>query len=152
MGYTHYWTIRIGTDSEGWPEALAAARKVIEVAPRLLAGWDGEGEPELADGLSFNGRGPDAHETFAMPESTQGLQPHERFGGYWAFCKTAHKPYDVIVTAVLAAMEHTAPLCIEVTSDGDVADWQAGLVLARLALDDETVDVPKSVRIREVVV
>lgn len=60
-----------------------------------------------------------------------------RFGpGDWHFecCKTAQKPYDVIVTACLARLAECGPRTVVVHSDGEPADWEAGVKLASIML------------------
>lgn len=122
MGYTHYWTPKAIDDDNDWARITAAVKTVIGVADVPLAGWDGDGKPEI-DGefVRLNGKGEDAHETFALDRSSE-----------WVFCKTAYKPYDVVVTALLTylAAEHG----FEVSSDGEASDWEAGGKLAQLAL------------------
>ncbi len=49
------------------------------------------------------------------------------------FCKTARKPYDEIVTAILAVVDKLAPGALEIGSDGDESDWEEGLALAKKA-------------------
>jgi len=71
------------------------------------------------------------HESFVIPRP-----PAEG----WDFCKTAYKPYDVVVTAILALGEHLKLLTA--TSDGGADDWQDGIKLASEALG-ETVSLPQ---------
>ena len=47
------------------------------------------------------------------------------------FCKTAAKPYDLVVTAILVLAEHFSEGHFKVSSDGDPEDWAEGLALAR---------------------
>lgn len=122
MGYTHYWTPKPIDDDNEWAKVTAAAKAVIGVTDAKVAGWDGKGKPEIDDQfIRLNGKGDDAYETFALDRSSE-----------WSFCKTAHQPYDVVVTAMLTylAAEHG----FEVSSDGDAEDWEAGNRLATLAL------------------
>ena len=67
-----------------------------------------------------------AHETFSLeqkmhPESWQ--KPDEQ-GRYFNFCKTAYKPYDLAVTVALVIAKHYLGDAIEVSSDGEMKDWQ----------------------------
>jgi hypothetical protein len=60
---------------------------------------------------------------------------HETFGIRWfpsggevkGFCKTARKPYDILVCVSLLAFKHAFynPDVFSFSSDGDNADWQA---------------------------
>ena len=123
MGYTHYWT-PTALSVEAMAKVAAAADAIIGVADPDIAGWDGTGKPELSgERIAFNGRGPDDdHETFAIDADCPE----------WRFCKTARKPYDVVVTAVLTYL--AAEYGFDVSSDGDASDWEAGNKLATLAL------------------
>lgn len=129
MGYTHYWQrSRDFTESE-WDEICAATRKIIDTAPFQISicGPLGTGKPQVnKDLLRFNGTGKNGldHETFQIDR----LQSPDD----WGFCKTARKPYDVVVTAVLTYLANCWN--IDVSSDGDVEDWEAGVALAEMAL------------------
>jgi len=122
MGYTHYWTPKAIDDDNDWAKIVSATKAIIGVADCPIAGWDGEGKPEI-DGefIRFNGEGDDGYETFTLDRSSAGQ-----------FCKTDQRPYDVVVTAALTylAAEHG----FDVRSDGDASDWEAGGKLAQMAL------------------
>jgi hypothetical protein len=124
MGYTHYWRgQRAFTDSE-WTAICADAAKLLTDPPvRLALEYD---QPTAApvvdvDFIQFNGPGELGYETFLL----------EREPAPFQFCKTAHYPYDVVVTAILACAAHHAPEAIQVSSDGDADDWSLGLQLLR---------------------
>ena len=70
--------------------------------------------------IQFNGIGQDGHETMYVT----------RVGGRFNFCKTAYKPYDTVVVALLCLMEHCAPDVWVIGSDGNKLDWLEGLALA----------------------
>ena len=99
-----------------------------------LRGWDGKGKPEITDSvISFNGAGEMSHETmFIEREIVFDLNENwdkyraENFakkGECFAFCKTARKPYDLAVQIVLILYKHHFSKVVEVSSDGDEADW-----------------------------
>jgi hypothetical protein len=140
MGYTHYWRVRPTADAGAWREALVEAAEIVRHSPVSLAGWDGNGEPELSeDGIRFNGVGELAHETFELLADPARYEPApwgESIPGYvFSFCKTARKPYDIVVTALLAALhDRLGPSVIIVTSDGDPQDWADGCQLASCVL------------------
>lgn len=142
MGYTHYWT---------QPRALTADEmaEIGDVVTRLIAEADGKttktaggyhtnvplkvrnglgvDEPEITTAvISFNGDdvGDQGHETFQIAADRPG----------WDFCKTARKPYDVVVTATLAYL--AARWDFKVSSDGDPDDWVEGLKLAETVLGE----------------
>jgi hypothetical protein len=142
MGYTHYYNTKNATDAESYRRGVNDACKIVRASPVPLA--DGMGDPgtlpETRGALSFNGVGDDSHETLHLAENpTTGFN----------FCKTARKPYDVVVVAVLATMKDTMGDGFAVSSDGDQSDWEAGCKLASEvlgreikvpSLEDETTD------------
>ena len=137
MGYTHYWDHKGAAteDAEAYELALSEVRKVVAASPVPLAGGFGDvgTKPELDDGVRFNGVGHDSHETLSLRAT-----PEAGFD----CCKTARKPYDVVVTACLAVMADRLPT-FTVSSDGDeLEDWKAGCALA-----SEVLGRPISVRL-----
>lgn len=70
-----------------------------------------------------------SHETFSLPRILpkdgyrSALDAKDEAGRIFGFTKTAYKPYDIAVTAVLIiAKKHLGDL-INVKSDGDDKDW-----------------------------
>ncbi len=142
MGYTHYHsrnTKNLGSAYFYGKLALDAKAIIAEAERRgvTIRGYDGEGSPEFTEAFfRFNGNAEtgEDYETFAweaLPEqpewqrehfSGRGKNPNEIFD----FCKTAHKPYDAVVTAVLIRAKVIYGKCVEIRSDGDWSDWQAG--------------------------
>lgn len=124
MGYTHYWTPTKDVTDATWNRFVGLAREVITktIADGTeIAGPLGEGPPEIeGNRIAFNGPEHDdlGHETCEI----------ER-GGAWTFCKTAQKPYDVAVVALLAIGETLGILTA--SSDGNSSEWEDGLALAR---------------------
>lgn len=115
MGYTRCWR----NVSKLTPEFLAGATAIIKASPcPLVFEYDEPwSAPEISEeNIIFNGVEDDGHETFV-------LSPGKGF----SFCKTAYKPYDVVVTAILALADHYN-IC-SVSSDGNKDDWQAGVDL-----------------------
>jgi len=79
--------------------------------------------------IRFNGIDEDGHETFMLLKNDTPREWAEDKDVVFNFCKTAEKPYDVYVTGVLfLAMQHLTT-DIQVSSDGWVDDWQAGVAL-----------------------
>jgi hypothetical protein len=116
MGYTHYFgSDREFTASE-WEKLTLATRKVLRVAQEnlgigLAADYDNNAIPIVDDEVIwFNGYGDEGHETFAI----------KRSGGR-DFCKTARKPYDAPVVAVLLLADKICP-AFSWASDGDGED------------------------------
>ncbi len=135
MGYTHYWTPKI-VDQKTWDKFLEDAKTLKKNLPRYsqsaggyfaegrwkrvikIRGGLGTGRPEInKKAIYLNGdeqRGLD-HETFYISPTCDD----------WAFCKTARKPYDLLVCALLIAAH--AELGYEVSSDGDLEDWEPAI-------------------------
>lgn len=132
MGHTHYWEgVKTLT-----PEFVDAVQKVVTTCrvPLVLEHDVPETSPEIStDGIRFNGVESNGHETFVFQRSSS-----------FQFCKTARKPYDRAVTAVLSLAHHFG-LVQSVTSDGDTRDWADGVDLARTSTGLD-VEVPPNIR------
>jgi len=77
-----------------------------------------------------------SHETFWFPRVME-MEPYDKpdeCGRYFQFCKTAFKPYDVLVTATLIIAKHRFGDAIQVSSDGDQKDWFDGQMLCQSVL------------------
>lgn len=123
MGYTHYWTHNEPFTDEEWNAIKADAAKVLEVCTVPL--WHEYDEPDTKptiddEAIFFNGTGDDGHETFVLEKNGNGFN----------FCKTAAKPYDRVVVAMLILAHKHAPDAMNISSDGGAEDWEdgAGLV------------------------
>lgn len=113
MGYTHYWN-HGDIDHEAWSVFTADVRQILRTEIVPLAGGLGEGLPVLnEDEISFNGIGDDGHETFTLSPDRVTFD----------FCKTAFKPYDLVVTCVLLRATLTIP-GFNVESDGTWDEWK----------------------------
>ena len=84
---------------------------------KLCYDEDKESSPPRANNneIVFNGFKDLSHETFILTPAINGFN----------FCKTARKPYDVAVTALLIYI-YSIKSNIKITSDGNYEDWQAG--------------------------
>ena len=126
MGYTIYFEQNRNFTTQEWGDIRAAC---IPMFNRLkqIKGGNGLGRPWLGNGfIIFNGdasKGED-HETFHLSKVGAGFQ----------FCKTARKPYDRFVKAVLVIANYYAPGALKVTCDGDDEDdcWTEGVRIATL--------------------
>lgn len=80
--------------------------------------------PEL---LHFNGVGKDAHEDvfIGIKEEKQSYSD-KTDPMVFGFCKTAQKPYDKYVTAVLILAKYHFGSDFVISSDGDAIDWHEG--------------------------
>lgn len=173
MGYTHYFTqLRDFTAAE-WEQAAADIGAILANAQQRweipLGNWDGKRgtSPDFTPApnarIAFNGWGDEGHETFSINQRRPTLDDDEKRWGFTrgaGFTKTARKPYDTAVTAVLCYLsnfhkmgeldEQRRPI-LEATSDGRGADFLKGLELARQALPHmgNVLDLPLGVMERD---
>lgn len=136
MGYTHYFRGLTATAA-----VIADARKIINASPVTTCGPLGQGLPILdeAEGIWLNGfeaAGED-YETFHLRGTDEPEYP-----ALSAFCKTAHQPYDVVVTAILiaAAVRSLNEAQGQFRSDGNWDNWAAGVELFEQAVRPLTLD------------
>jgi len=142
MGYTHYWKIVRPVPPPAWAQLVDDTRALIDHARRgdvAVRGWDGAGDPEIGDTLiALNGdaaTGQDFESFVLEPVVTTGPCPY-------VFCKTARRPYDVLVAAILArAVHHLGEHIILAATDGDAADWSDAARLLARAFPGERPDV-----------
>lgn len=143
MGYTHYWTpvaYAPAEKKERFDKFFEICTKLYKNLPKdiKIAGGMGTGKPKFGEffiekerhlpvGQStpewitknhgrcvwFNGTSKDGsdHETFAIFEDESE----------WSFCKTARKPYDLLVCACLIAARLI--LDYKISSDGREPEW-----------------------------
>jgi hypothetical protein len=132
MGYTHYWnkgTEKIDEDS--YAKALKAMRKIVKANKAILANGAGDKDtsPDYIDGLTFNGIEGDSHESFSVPEKASEFERGD-------FCKTAMKPYDIVVVACLTVLHNYCP-SMGIGSDGNADELEDGLKLAQKILKNK---------------
>lgn len=134
MGYTHYWRQYRDFTDEEWDYAREFFHKGLELLsedlsfqttahdwgndPVSIRGPQGTGEPLCNENeIGFNGcKSLDLdHESFYVQKIASGYvwSPTQRF----FFCKTARKPYDVLVVAMLMMFHEMNPW-FEWSSDG----------------------------------
>ena len=125
MGYTHYWRQYDGFNSDKWDTLVQHSLHLQAASPVTLA------DVEMSDfEISFNGVSPQNHETFtldrAMPPPNLRLPEKDHF---FNFCKTAQKPYDLMVMCVLLVANELEPDVITYATDGAESDWQPAVDL-----------------------
>jgi hypothetical protein len=133
VGYTHYFPQQRYFTIAEWDQLRHAVRSLIGANKVPLAiEYDEPNTPPQADGgeIRFNGVGDGGHETFVLTRSHDSS---------FNFCKTAHKPYDLIVTAVLCLANTIAPGALKISSDGEPSEWAAGHKLAKSIWDDSVI-------------
>lgn len=122
MGYTHYWELR--KDAKGdMKDALEDIKKVIKRYKGLVQyEEDDKRDPIITENvIRFNGIGEDGHETFYFeypPKVEENAVAFESDPGeIFNFCKTARKPYDIVVCDCLLILK--APLGADITLSSD---------------------------------
>lgn len=129
MGYTHYWDHSpiAAAKWEKFTKWFSALVMEDEIPP-LTRDEDYPMPPMIdKEHLLFNGVGEDGHETFYFDRNDR------KKGTDFEFCKTAYKPYDIVVVACLAYLAHFCG--VNVRSDGGMDDWSAGVALANRVSD-----------------
>ncbi|PYH88936.1 hypothetical protein BO71DRAFT_390651 [Aspergillus ellipticus CBS 707.79] len=117
MGYTHYYHIRDPHHPEwhsAWPRIVHDARRILDMVAVPLSGpteySDIVTPVQLSeDGIYLNGVDKASHEPMRLTRTAP-----VGFG----FVKTALKPYDLVVAAILLRAAMLAPTQFELGSDG----------------------------------
>jgi len=139
MGYTQYFQQGREITEKEWGGIMKDAASILQQAQdsgiRLAADYD---EPDQSpvvslDMIRFNGVGAEGHETFHLPRKME--QGRKGEGYRFNFCKTARKPYDAAVCAIMLSMHHHAPGAWDLGSDGDLEDegWKQAIHLYAMA-------------------
>lgn len=146
MGYTHYWTFKKPAKGQTakieakYQLAIKQCNKIIKAYSAEFGGLSGySAHAKGYGGLHVNGSRENAHEDFSIRE-------HFSQNDTGNFCKTAQKPYDVVVVACLIVLKHYLQDNIQVDSDGEKSDWIDGLNLATKVLKLKTLNIPVSIR------
>lgn len=145
MGYTHYWTFRRAKGKTAKELETAYKKALVECSKvavlynaeckakglddERLSGYSAHCKPGTYGGLKLNGKEYLAHEDFVMREHFS-----EAVKDGFQFCKTARKPYDVVVVACLAILKYRLGDAIQVDSDGYAEEWTDGVELAKRLL------------------
>lgn len=126
MGYTHYWWREKELPQVLWDKFISDVNYFVTGSNEILVRESDSDLPPVVDEheVRFNGKGSEGHETFALPRvhADGWYTGHPRKRPYYAFCKTAHKPYDKYVVEVLSLAELCFGDKIEISSDGD---WES---------------------------
>jgi hypothetical protein len=162
MGYTHYWDYhpeQIQDETELKRKFSNAVKQIKKCHAFLkknpyahegvaggyydeshckIRGGLGEGLPVFKeDEILFNGDAKQYldHESFHIKWDNKG----DDGGDLWGFCKTARKPYDVLVCMSLIALEESFndSKVFSYSSDGDESEWQGARDLYREIFSDK---------------
>lgn len=132
MGYTHYWYRPENIDPQAWRGFVKDAETIlalspVKLAPRRALPTEQEYTRVSPTMVRTNGAEPDDYETFLVERSTRRHRyPHGE--PVFEFCKTGHRPYDVVVVALLCALKANVPET-DLQSDGTRAERDAGITL-----------------------
>lgn len=119
MGYAHCWEQKVAADPAQWAAITSDFQRLLAHSPVPIVQDSDDSTPPIVDEheVFFNGAGADGYETMALYRAGSGFYS----------CKTARKPYDLLVTALLILVRHHAPGVCSISSDGNAADWQPTL-------------------------
>lgn len=146
MGYTHYFEKpNKPLNSKAFGEFIETAQKIVHACSPTgpiggvyyegeevkIAGPNGDKEPLFTGTeIALNGEGENAHESLNIRNIEDGL-------GTFNFCKTARKPYDIVVTGILIALKKKFEFTVKINSDGDIDEWEPGLNLYNTCVEDK---------------
>lgn len=124
MGYTNYYHAknRKKINDSDFKNFMSDTYKAVEILMQKGFKFTDDRTDEIYKDIDdfkaknqkeiwLNGVGDDSHETFLLD-----------FKGSWAFCKTARKPYDLAVKAILILAEKHGILKEPFSFDGDRTD------------------------------
>ena len=138
MEYTHYWkTKKLFSDTE-ISTIVGLVQKLINNLPAYSesSGAHYSNYPleiTLTDALPyeeplinmyaiiFNGYSKCAEWGLSNEHFIYPLKEMQKYGNY---CRTARKPYDFVVQAILLIMQNTAPKKFVITSTGNRSEWE----------------------------
>ena len=147
MEYTHYFTFKKPAKGQARKAEAKYQRAVLDCARIIktyyaanggISGYTAHTKLGEYGGICVNGAREQACEPFELQEYFR-----ENIGFH--FVKTAQLPYDAVVVACLIVLKHHLGDLIEVSSDGQKSDWQAGLDLAKRILKKKSLEIPQSI-------
>lgn len=125
MGYSHSWYRKQVLPKRKFAAASADCRRIAEYLSRekgiAIAFEMDKPSPPIFDSsvIRFNGLGEEGCETFLVPQD-------DEISNFGSFCKTNHRPYDIIVCSCLIVLNHHLGRKFTVSSEGnfDSSEWQ----------------------------
>ena len=118
MGYTHYFEQHKPVSDSDWRMLQDMTRRIVAES-NVDIYFD-----DCSDYFILHGVGDDSWESFYV----------NRYGAASHFVKTARKPYDMVVVAILTVMKNNLADAFTITSDGDSDDWRHGEMLMLSAI------------------
>jgi hypothetical protein len=120
-----------------WPSPKASLTEVDAdpIAEKVDGSWfAGDMVSQRVAPINNNsGKGSGSYESVCIERikelsDWQKKEEKPKDGLYFDCCKTAYRPYDLAVTAVLISLKHHFPEC-RISSDGEEKDWLDGKFL-----------------------
>jgi len=116
---------------------LANLPESVNEEPLIIRGGDGKGKPVVNEReICLNGDEKDdmCHESFCVSLFDQGayfntIDKYNSKKGIFNFCKTARKPYDIVVCVCLLICKHYLGDDIAISSDGNLEEWMPAIEL-----------------------
>ena len=123
MGYTHYWELNPNGKKKDLSGCLGKIKEVILQHADIIQYEEDKAKLPLVSNklIRFNGIGNDGHETFYFeyPPKKKVSYSVDDDGFIFAFCKTARKPYDIVVCKCLLILKEYLKEDMKLSSDGD---------------------------------
>jgi hypothetical protein len=111
ISYMHYWcTTDFEVWQESWPQVVAHANFIVKeagISVTQTGSDDTSPTLDVDEGIYLNGVTGNDYETLGIDVE----------GGDMSFCKTARRPYDLVVTAILLRASMVAGKAIRVRYD-----------------------------------
>lgn len=143
MGYTHYYSYNRMSDAE----FRAITKDIVALRQAALETLGVESDYALDfNALSFQLNGKEGEH--AEPYEFRAGDVRKRRGGRirpgFFFCKTAYRPYDVIVAASMIAMKYHMEDKISLSSDGrlEEEEWDKAFKLYHSVFPDRAAPMP----------
>ena len=139
MGYTHYYRTSQKVSTAKWNKLTEATNKILDGQSILQQEFNNPVAPVVNDKeIRFNGIEDDGHETFLLMKTNSHSDWADKSEKLvFNFCKTARKPYDEYVTAILLVAIDILGDDIQVSSDGYIDEWKEGVELVKAKLGIE---------------
>ena len=130
--HTHHWRIPCeGIPDDAWTRIRVDAERLFAASPVQIVEdpqrlWT---KPRVNDlEIKFNAALDAGYEDFYLRRKEVPTRQ-----GRWGFVKTALRPYDTVILAILAVTQEHAPR-FEIKSDGSNGDWRRALAWAATTL------------------
>ncbi len=132
MGYTHYYYTKPTISKEKWDKLINDVEAMVVNSDIIQKEYNDNSLPIVNnEKICFNGKGEAGHETFVLLKNDTHVNNDEKV---FNFCKTACKPYDTYVTAVLLLAKIHLEDEIDIASNGEISKWHTGVSLIKSKL------------------